>query len=45
MFAEKMKERADEIASLQGTKGFYQQYAKNIGQDMNECMKDSSFNN
>ena len=40
-----MTERADEIASLQGTKGVYQRHAKNIEQDISELMKNLTFNN
>ena len=45
MFAEKIMERADEIASLWGTKGVYQRHARNIERDIDELMKNLSFNN
>ena len=45
MFAEKMMERADEIASLWGTKGVYQRHARNTERDIDELMKNLSFNN
>ena len=40
-----MTERADEIAILIGTKGIYQQHAKNIERDISELMKNLTFNN
>ena len=40
-----MMERADEIASLWGTKGVYQRHARNIERDIDELMKNLSFNN
>ena len=45
MLAEIMTERADEIASLRGTKGVYQRHAKNIERDISELMKNLTFNN
>ena len=39
-----MTERADEIASLWGAKGVYQQHAKNIERDISELMKNLTFN-
>ena len=38
-------ERADEIASLWGTKGVYQRHARNTERDIDELMKNLSFNN
>ena len=40
-----MTERADEIGSLQGTKGVYQRHTKNIERDTSELMKNLNFNN
>ena len=40
-----MTERPDEIASLRGTKGVYQQHAKNIERDISELKKNLTFNN
>ena len=45
MLAEIMTERADEIASLRGTKGVCQRHAKNIERDLSELMKNLTFNN
>ena len=45
MFADKMMKRADEIASLWGTKGVYQRHARNIERDTDELTKNLSFNN
>ena len=45
MLAEIMPERADEIASLRGTKWVYQRHAKNIERDISELMKNLTFNN
>ena len=42
---EMMTERADEIGSLQGTKGVYQRHTKNIERDTSELMKNLNFNN
>ena len=45
MLAEMMTERADEIASLRGTKGVYQRHTKNIERDISDLMKNLTFNN
>ena len=42
---EMLTERADEIGSLQGTKGVYQRHTKNIERDTSELMKNLNFNN
>ena len=40
-----MAERADEIATLRGTKGVYQRHAKNIERGIIKLMKNLTFNN
>ena len=40
-----MTERADEIASLRGTKGVYQRHVQNIERDISELMKNLTLNN